>query len=286
MVMPKELVFIRHGQSELNVVTQSDDHDLSPELVARIRERPDWQQRLSQLGIAQALQAKEWVDENLGGAASFDACYVSPFFRTRQTAAYVGGEECDSWVLENNLVERSWGTYGMVDRSEQAELFPLTHKLHQATPWFTRLDGGESMPDVLSRYREFQATLHRNHSNQRVLAVSHGDFMGAVRYGIERMLPEQWEAMLHDVEYKIRNCTILQYSRVNPDDATDVRDGMHWSRMIYPDAVDESPDGGRWVESPGRTRYGKAELLGQVAVAGPFIESPHMIAAPAGSGAV
>ena len=107
--MPRDLVFVRHGQSEANVVQSADKEGLVHELRDAISERPDWTQRLSRLGIEQARQAKEWIDLNLGGASSFDFRYFSPFLRTRETAAHIGGSDCGDWIIEDRVVERSWG---------------------------------------------------------------------------------------------------------------------------------------------------------------------------------
>ena len=79
MSMPKELLFIRHGQSEANIVQKHDDHGMDPEVAAAIMARPDWQQRLSPQGIEQAKQARAWLERNIGGLAAFDTLYVSPF---------------------------------------------------------------------------------------------------------------------------------------------------------------------------------------------------------------
>ena len=48
MSMPLDLVFIRHGQSEANIVHGLDKSDGSqnPHL-KKVNQRPDWQQRLS-----------------------------------------------------------------------------------------------------------------------------------------------------------------------------------------------------------------------------------------------
>jgi hypothetical protein len=42
--------------------------------------------------------------------------------------------------------------------------------------------------------------------------------------------------------------------------------------MVYPDAIEESPDNGRWVELPARQRFTGAELLDQVAFAPPLLD--------------
>ncbi len=277
MPMPNDLVFVRHGQSEANIIQKADKTDTPHPSASAINDRPDWQQRLSSRGIGQAKLAKQWIDDQLGGVASFDGKYLSPFLRTRETAAYVGGEECGEWTVDDRVVERSWGVYGIVPRAEQRQHFPLTSKLHEITPWYVRFDGGESMPDVYGRFRDFQGTLHREKSGQRVIVVSHGDFINVARYGIERMLPEQWEALDQDPRYTIRNCSVTHYTRVNPNDPNDVRDKLHWRRMVYPDAIADSPDNGEWVELPARQRFTGTELLGQAEFAPQLIAEHEQV---------
>ena len=263
MAMPNDLVFIRHGQSEANTVQKSDDHGLDEMTARAIFGRPDWQQRLTNQGIEQARQAKRWLDDNLEGLSSFDALYVSPFYRTRETAAQLGGPDLGGWTIDDRVVERSWGVYGMRPTAEQRALFPMTAQEKAQNPWYTRLDGGESMPDVYGRFRDFQGTLHREQAGKRVCVVTHGDFINAARYGIERMRPEEWEKIDSDRDYAIRNCTILHYTRVNPDDPSDVREKLHWRRYIYPDNPASSPFGGQWVELSARRRYTGTELIAQ-----------------------
>lgn len=263
MAMPYELIFVRHGQSEANVIQKRDDHGIHPDTSKSILARPDWRHRLTLQGVEQARTAGDWIRQNIGALDTFDALYVSPFFRTRETAAFIGGMNVEGWTVDDRLVERSWGVYGKVTRAEQRSQFPLTAAEKAANPWYIRLDGGESMPDVYARFRDFQGTLHREQADKRVFVVSHGDFINAARYGIERMMPEEWEALDENSQYTIKNCTILQYSRINPDDQTDIREKIHWRRYIYPDAPETSPDGGKWVELGERRRYSGVELLAQ-----------------------
>lgn len=273
MAMPNDIVFVRHGQSEANIIHKLDKSgEGHHEKETEVNDRPDWQQRLSKVGIQQAQNAKAWIDAHLGGVSSFDARYVSPFLRTRETAAYIGGLEAGEWTIDDRVVERSWGVYGTVPRAEQRSQFPLTAKLHTSTPWYVRFDGGESMPDVYGRFRDFQGTLHREQAGRRVIVVSHGDFINVARYGIERMRPEEWEAIDRDPRFTIRNCSVIHYTRINPEDENDVRDKITWRRMVYPEALEESPDGGAWVELPARQRFTGAELLQQVAFAPPLLE--------------
>lgn len=177
--MPRELVIARHGQSEANIVQRGDDHGLEPDVAAAIFERPDWKNRLTSEGIEQAQQAKTVIDQLLGGLASFDALYVSPTLRTRETAAYMGGLAQGGWTVDDRIVERSWGIFGKRSRAEQLQMFQMTADEKKRNPWYARPDGGETMPEVYGRFRDFQGTLHREQANKRVFAVTHGDFMMA-----------------------------------------------------------------------------------------------------------
>ena len=156
MTMPKDLLFIRHGESEANIVQKHDDHGLGMDVTQEIFARPDWQHRLTAKGIEQAKRAKEYIDRELGGLASFDSLYVSPFFRTRETAAHVGGLALEGWTIDDRLIERGWGVYGKMSRAEQKERFPLTAAEKASNPSYVRLDGGESMGDVYGRFRDFR----------------------------------------------------------------------------------------------------------------------------------
>jgi broad specificity phosphatase PhoE len=263
MGMPNDLVFVRHGESEANIVQQADKSGRMHTRHDEVFERPDWEQRLSSRGIEQVRMARVWLDENLGGAKAFDLRYFSPFLRTRETAAYLGGEDCPDWVMDDRVVERSWGIYGMLSRAEREKKFEQTAKLYRQSPWYTKLDGGESRYEVSDRFRDFQGTLHREAAGRRVLVVTHGDFMGVARYNIERMLPEQFEQAEWDKSQDVKNCAIFHYSRVNPDDPGDVRTKLSFRRLVNPTDVSSSPFGGDWVELPRRPRFTGADLLAQ-----------------------
>ena len=263
MAMPIDLVFVRHGQSEANIVQAADKGGVAHEMGELVNDRPDWEQRLSGLGVRQALKAKEWIDENLGGAASFDFRYFSPYLRTRETAAHIGGSDCGQWIIEDRLVERSWGIYGTLSKADREEMFGLTTKMYKQSPWYTKLEGGESRYEVSGRFRDFQGTLHREGADKRVLVVTHGDLMGIARYNIERMLPEQFEEMENDESQTITNCAILHYSRRNPKSPKEVREKLSWRRIVNPTEVATSPFGGEWVELPPRPAYTGADLLRQ-----------------------
>lgn len=263
MAMPNDLVFVRHGQSEANIIQGADKAGTPHVLADEVFDRPDWQQRLSSRGVEQAKAAGQWIRENLGGVESFDFKYFSPFARTRETAAHLGGPECMGWIHDDRLVERSWGVFGSVPKDIRESQFALTAKMYRRSPWYMKLDGGESRYDVSARFRNFQETLHREAMDQRVLVVTHGDFIGVARYNIERMLPEEFDRMDKDRTQEIKNCAIVHYTRVNPLDPSDVRRKIAWRRIVNPTDLHTSPFGGEWMAIGERRQFSGADLMKQ-----------------------
>jgi broad specificity phosphatase PhoE len=265
MTMPKELVLVRHGESEANVVQKRDDHNVDPEIARQIMARPDWLQRLTPRGREQARNAGDWIRSNIGRIAQFDGVFYSPFLRTRETAAYACADEQVELTHEDRLIERDWGLYGKLTRKEQQERYPETYWEKKQNPMFARLNSGESLMDVNARVRDMQGTLHREYPDGRVLLFSHGDTMNAWLYEVAYMLPEEFEQ--HDKTFRFENCTVMDFSRINPEDAHDERTKLHWMRIVHTTKPDESPNGGQWVELAKRRRYTPAELLRQVEIA-------------------
>jgi broad specificity phosphatase PhoE len=264
MTLPIDLVFIRHGQSEANVVQQREKREPSFMPPSDFTDRHDWQYRLSDAGRAQARAAGAVFDGALTNY--FDVGYVSPFIRARETAALVGGPGF-SWLIDDRLRERDWGIYGTVRAADRAELFPHTEKQRERSPWYAHMDGGESLAtSVFARVRDFVGTLHRERSDQRVVVVTHGEFMWTARYVLERMLPEEWEALDADYSNRIRNCTLLEYTRRDPLTGT-LQGRIGWRRIRYTDSP-SSPHRGQWQPLGGR-RFFTGEQLGAMAEAVP-----------------
>jgi broad specificity phosphatase PhoE len=163
------------------------------------------------------------------------------------------------------LHERDWGHYGSIPRDQQSSVYPRTHQLREDALLYARLDGGEALADsVTMRVREFRDTAKRKWDDERLIAVTHGDIIGVVRYVFEDMLPETWHEVDRDPGQRIGNCAILWYTRTNPEDANDVRPYIGWRRMIQPDNLPESPFNGEWRELPDDRFLSGEELLESV----------------------
>lgn len=271
MSMPLDLIFVRHGESESNVVHAAEKKDKQHGSHESVYERPDWEQRLSSLGVKQANAAAKWLNDNNWQTSKFDRCYASPFMRARETALHIGGKDT-CWLLDDRIKERDWGEYGATPRDVRETLFPFSAKNQKSNKWYARYNGGESLADsVLMRARDFVGTLHRDMPDKKVLVVSHGEFMWTMRYLIERMLPEEWLAIEDEGTQDIRNCAILHYTRVDPKDASKVSSHLGWMRIIYPDNVGDSPFNGEWQPVPEKRRVTGADIEKQLHHSEPLI---------------
>ena len=63
----------------------------------------------------------------------------------------------------------------------------------------------------------------------------------------------------------------MHYTRINPLNPTDIRRGINWYRIVYPDDITNSPNGGKWQKLEIKRIYNSDELT-----AG-FEEFPRLI---------
>ncbi len=267
--MPRDFVFVRHGESEANVVQRAEHQGEIYDMHEDISSRPDWQQRLTALGIKQSKAAGKWISGNLGGINSFDGCFVSPFMRTRETAAYIGG---DHWIIDDRIIERFRGVYGVIPQKRLIENGQELLNMRDTSPWYARIDGGESLQDVFSRFRAFQRSMKRNFPGKRILVVSHGDFLKVAQYSIEWMVPEVWQNLNNDLRLSVGNGWIIHYSRANPNNPTDLREVVSWKRVVNPLSSTDSPLGGKWQELKVTRTYSADELLKMAEQIPPLLE--------------
>lgn len=260
MAMPLELLLVRHGESEANVIHKNKNGQFSQEMVERNNARPDSLHPLTARGIEQAKKAGEWIRTHIGPMADYDAHYVSPFVRTMETAAYMTGDEDVRWTDMPWIIERDWGDYGRATREEQRERYARTFQHKKIDPIFARLDGGESNLDVMMRVRSVYDTLHRQHSRHRVMMIGHGGIMNVVLNDLERLWVDEWREREMDNTYDLDNCTMLRFNRIDPMDPEHIEPTIRWRQIIDP-FTDNDPV---WVELTRRQRRTAKELLDSV----------------------
>jgi probable phosphoglycerate mutase len=153
------LYFVRHGESEANVSRQFSNkfYDRHP---------------LTATGRAQAEKLAEMLRD-----VKFDAIYVSPLLRARQTAEIISAPhglevqvtpalcEHDAGDLEGRMDRDAWDAYGQL-----VERWIVKNELD------ARMPNGESFNEMRARFIPFIADLTQKYAatDARILLVGHG----------------------------------------------------------------------------------------------------------------
>ena len=160
-----EVLFIRHAESEVNVRLPGPS-DPPDEGVTY---------PLTELGLEQSIARAETLAD-----APISALYSSTRLRCVQTADAIAARTEELVRLAPELVEITFGT----DLGEGEEV--LENVLGVWQQWVAgdldaRLEGGESLNDVLARFTPFVEAAVAEHANlpQRLVFVSHGGTLGA-----------------------------------------------------------------------------------------------------------
>lgn len=261
MAMPADLVLVRHGQSEANLVQRARKRDPDAPAPHGFDDRHDATMRLSVKGREQATITGAWLHEAFPDG--FDRYYVSPLARTMETAGHLrlGG----NWTIDDRWRERDWGEYGAATVAEQEDLFRHSTKIRNQAKWYWRPPGGESLATgVRLRFEDILGTMHRELDGKAVIAVTHGEMIETARFVLERMLPEEWQRQERDPRYKVPNCHVLHYSRRDPTTG-EIGPRMQWRRSVCVHTPYLSWSGGEWQRLDFRT-YRDEELLEFIAV--------------------
>src|SRR3954471_7505170 len=170
---PRSVWFVRHGQSEGNVIRDDAERRSAERYELGVR---DADVPLSDLGRQQATALGRWLGEQPPHALP-DAVLVSPYLRAVQTADLVLAEAGLTGVrrgVDERLRDREMGEWdgytwrGIVARfPEEAERAKLVGR------FFHRPPGGESWADICLRLRSLLADVARELPDRRVLVVAH-----------------------------------------------------------------------------------------------------------------
>jgi broad specificity phosphatase PhoE len=263
MGMPKNLLLVRHGQSEGNFVRKQyekkgDESFFSNDFL-KLHES---QYALTSLGVEQAGKAGHWLLKN--DFNSFDRMLVSNNVRAMQTAAYLNLTEA-RWMVDFNLRERDGGLFNTITPSERDLYYATEQKFYDTQPFLSRPPQGESIADVCQRIKIVLDTLARECDGKNVIIVCHGHIMRAFRMILERMsLEKSNEILLTNAEWtSVPNCSIIHYTRENHSDAEwewDLFPYFHSVRMIRPAGGGNLVDDFSIIE---RKKYSNAELLAE-----------------------
>lgn len=258
MTLPLDLVLIRHGQSEGNAAKRLSEKGDDTGYAA-LKDRHTRSYRLSQKGREQAKQAGEWLKhEFYDSGKGFDRYFTSEYVRAMETAALLGLLNA-SWYRNFYLTERDWGDLELLTEVERHERFGDAMRMRKIEPFFWRPPNGESFAELCLRLDRVLQTLHREHSNMRVLLVCHGEVMRAFRVLIERMSQQTFKEqyLSKDVEHRVHNCEIMHYTRKDPETG-EIATHADWMRRIRPAESPMWDTGWRKIERP---KYTNEDLL-------------------------
>ena len=201
---PDKIILLRHGESQGNI---------NKKIYASI---PDYAVQLSELGHKQARGAGEAIKGVLAqGGIRF---YVSPYWRTRQTAEIVAARLHERHIQlfyeDPRLREQEWsGDY----RAKLEDYAKVEKRRDSYGHFYFRLRGGESCADVFDRVSDFLNTLHRDFEKRdfprNVIIVTHGMTM---RLFVMRWL--HWSVEAFELLANPLNCEYYVMERRLVDD--------------------------------------------------------------------
>jgi broad specificity phosphatase PhoE len=161
MGWPKLLVFVRHGESEGNVLSV----DERAKFECGTNAYP-----LTARGRRQAEITGEYLRNRFG---KFDVYYTSYYCRTHETLKIMYPE---AHVYEDaRLAESQRGIWNALTSEEIQERHPdeVMRKKREGL-YHYRPPGGENWPDVEQRVHSFLGTLARDYAGKKVLIACHG----------------------------------------------------------------------------------------------------------------
>lgn len=164
MGKPKRIILIRHAESEGNT---------NKEVYLT---KPDYALNLSPLGNKQSVQLGSELKKMVGDEKVF--CYVSPFYRTRQTCkvALESAFPKEQYIVreDTRLREQEWS--GKL--REEGYDYMLEEERDSYGHFYYRFNGGESCADVHERITTLLDTMHRDFSKptfpENCFIFSHG----------------------------------------------------------------------------------------------------------------
>lgn len=222
MTLPKNLLLVRHGESQGNVANAAAKVNDYSHFTEEFMNRPGRAWSLSDTGVLQAQAAGKWLRENLNLIEGYEhdeaRFYTSPLVRTMQTAGWLDlpaqAEGEAMWRKNRAVRERDWGDIELLPKSVYKEKYPASARKQELDPLYWRPPGGESIADVAgNRVRDFFDTLHRECEDNTVVAVTHGEYIRATHLVITRADDEEYAAWDDISSMRIKNCEIFHYSR-------------------------------------------------------------------------
>ncbi len=213
--LPKILVFLRHGESEANVYLDMVNRGEILSFPRELLKLRDWDIKLTEKGYYQALKTAEFLKKEFD---NFDVVYVSPFLRARETFRVINqvfhfNEK--KVIFDSRLREKDFGAINFLTEDEIKEFFPHEYaRLEREGRMLYRPLGGESWYDMKDgRLRNFLFHLNENHSQEKVLVVTHFIVIYCLRMIFENLSETEVLNLIESNPFK--NCGLAIFESDN-----------------------------------------------------------------------
>lgn len=189
--MMTTIYLARHGQDEDNLKGVLNGH----------RNKP-----LTELGKQQAFTTATHIKEQ---GLLIDFVYSSPLERAYTTAKIIAKTNKLSLPQKVDLlIERDFGVMEGKLVSDIVKLCSPNILITDTITYFLQPNNAETFPELLERSSKIIKYVEKNHKNQSVLLVTHGD-IGKMIYAAFYNLP--WQDVLKSFHFG--NCELLMLSR-------------------------------------------------------------------------
>ena len=236
MKWPAELILIRHGESEYNIlkakkaqdpeyqefvrlfnkraINDPELHELALKIIKKYALKcGDYNTPLTKEGERQAYITGQRLAAS--GRPVPDVILYSPYLRTKQTLERLTAGWTDLHnvnTYEDDRIREQ--DHGLATLYSDWRVFNVMHpeqreyRKRQGQYWY-RYPQGESICDVRDRVRSILSTLIREYHGQRVLMVTHHLTILSIRAILERLTPEEFVELDHAA--KPINCGVTIY---------------------------------------------------------------------------
>ena len=184
-MMPKNLVLVRHGESEGNLARRISEQGDNSVFTEEFMNRHSSKFRLTNKGLSQAVKAGNWIKLNID--FTFQRHMVSSYARAMETAGLLGLPNA-RWFQDIYLRERDMGDFDNISEQSKQE-FGKIYAEYKRDPFYWTPPRGESVAQLCQRVDRVLETLHRECSDKNVIVVCHGMVMWAFMIRLEKLTP-------------------------------------------------------------------------------------------------
>lgn len=155
-----ELIIVRHGETEWNLLRKLQGHQDSP-LTEKGREQAQC--------AAAVLKGK-----------NIDYFYSSDLGRAKHTAEIINEELKKEIIFDTRLRERKFGIFENIEQKFLPEKYPEAFKAHKSGDVNFVVPGGESRKERYDLHIECINEIVKKHSGSTIMIVSHGGFLESI----------------------------------------------------------------------------------------------------------